>query len=302
MAEVSGVAASRTHDGVLWAVEDSGNAAALHALSPTGADLGTFAVAGATNRDWEAVATAPGVVFVGDIGDNRSTLRSVVVHRVAEPTAAPSGTDGTVPVTATYTLRPPGGPADAEALLHDPVSGDLVVLTKNWDGDGSRILRAPADRLGSSGTVDLVDEGTVRLALPTFRLPGDALVTAADASPDGATLLVRTYGRVLAYRRAGGESVADALRGEPCRAPSAPEEQGESIAFRSDGRGYVTVSEGASPALQAFELVTPPPAAPRRARQRTWWPLLAGGVVAVAVALLVVRRMGDSRRARHGQG
>jgi hypothetical protein len=299
---VSGVAASRTHDGVLWAVEDSGNAAALHAFALDGADLGTFTVGGTTNRDWEAVATAPGVVFVGDIGDNRGTLRSVVVHRVAEPPAAPAGSDGTVEVTATYTLRLPGGPADAEALLHDPVSGDLVVLTKNWDGDGSRILRAPADRLGSSGTVDLVDEGTVRLALPTFRLPGDALVTAADASPDGATLLVRTYGRVLAYRRAAGASVADSLRGDPCRAPSAPEEQGESIAFLPGGRGYVTVSEGASPGLHAFELVTPPPTSPRRESSRRWWPWAASGVALVAVALLVLRRMGDSRRARHRQG
>lgn len=299
---MSGVAASRTHDGVLWAVEDSGNAAALHAVSASGADLGTFTVAGAANRDWEAVATAPGVVFVGDIGDNLGTLRSVVVHRVAEPPAAPSGADGTVPVTATYTLRRPGRPSDAEALVHDPVSGDLIVLTKNWGGEGSRILRAPAALLGASGTIDLIDEGTVRLALPTFRLPGDALVTAADASPDGTTLLVRTYGRVLAYRRAKGASVAAALRGDPCRAPSAPEEQGESIAFRSDGRGYVTVSEGASPALHAFELVTPPPGSPRRGRERRWWPLVAGGVVAGAVALLVLRRMGDSTRARHGQG
>ena len=299
---MSGIAASRTHDGVLWAVEDSGNAAALHALSPSGGDLGAFTVAGTTNRDWEAGATAPGVVFVGDIGDNRGTLRSVVVHRVVEPPAAPAGSDGTLSVAATYTLRLPGGPADAEALLHDPTTGDLVVLTKNWDGDGSRILRAPADRLGSSGAVDLVDEGTVRLALPTFRFPGDALVTAADASPDGATLLVRTYGRVLAYRRAADESVADALRGDPCRAPSAPEGQGESIAFLSDGRGYVTVSEGASPALHAFELVTPSPVSPRRESSRRWWPWAAGGVALLAVALLVVRRMGDSRRARHGQG
>jgi len=296
------VAASRTHDGVLWALEDSGSAAALRAVSPTGADLGTFTVAGVTNRDWEAVATAPGVVYVGDIGDNRGTRGGAVVHRVTEPAVAPTGADGTVAVTATWTLRYPTGPADAEALLHDPVSGDLVVLTKNWDGDGSRILRAPAERLSGGGPVDLVDEGTVQLALPTFRLPGDALVTAADASPDGATLLVRTYGKVLAYRRAEGETVAQALRAKPCRAPSAPEEQGESIAFRSDGRGFVTVSEGASPAMHAFELVPPPPGPRADDRDRRWWPLVAGGIVSAAVALLLVRRMGDSRRARHGQG
>jgi hypothetical protein len=65
---------------------------------------------------------------------------------------------------------------------------------------------------------------------------------------------VRTYGTIWLWDRAEGQSVAEALAGEPCEGPSEVEPQGEAIAFTSDGRGYVTASEGASVPVHEFTL------------------------------------------------
>ena len=54
------------------------------------------------------------------------------------------------------------------------------------------------------------------------------------------------------WAREDGQTVAEALAGTPCEAPSAIETQGEAIAFTPDADGYYTVSEGANPTLYRF--------------------------------------------------
>jgi hypothetical protein len=78
------------------------------------------------------------------------------------------------------------------------------------------------------------------------------LPTGGDISPNGSLIAIRSYGAVWVWDRAEGESVADALARAPCEAPSVLELQGEAIAFDADGRGYTTLSEGASPPLHRF--------------------------------------------------
>ena len=77
-------------------------------------------------------------------------------------------------------------------------------------------------------------------------------VTAADVTPAGDFVALRTYGSVLIYPRPAGQSLVAALAQAPCAGATAGEAQGEAIGFTPDGRGYVTASEGASPALHQF--------------------------------------------------
>lgn len=84
--------------------------------------------------------------------------------------------------------------------------------------------------------------------------PAGQLVTGGDVSPDGSLVALRTYGQVLVWDRAPGQSVADALAGRACQAPAPAELQGEALAFTPDGRGYATLSEGVNPALNRFHL------------------------------------------------
>jgi hypothetical protein len=258
LVETSGVAASRAHDGVLWAHNDSGGQPALTALSDTGEDLGTYVVPGATATDWEDMAAGPGpdpgtsYLYAGDIGDNAAGRDAVQVHRVPEPAEAPAGTDGQFAEDVVIELTYPGGPMDAETLLVDPDTGDLLVVGKR--PTDAPVYLAEADAVAAGGRVAMRQVATL-----TSPPPGGAigLVTGGDVSPDGSVVLLRTYGTVLAYDRPEGTPLAGALAGTPCLAPSVDEQQGEALAFLADGSAYVTISEGAAAPVNTFA-VDPP--------------------------------------------
>lgn len=283
LTEISGLAASRAHPGVLWTHNDSGDGPELYAMAADGADLGAFVVEGAEAIDWEDLAVGPGpepdrsYLYAADIGDNNAARDPVTVYRVPEPTAVPSA-GGTLAGTETVRLRYPGGPADAEALLVDPVNGDLVVVTKTYVGT-ARILRAPAASIVDGATVTLTDEGTITLTPPAgsnAALPGMA-VTGGDISPDGSLIALRTYQTVLVFDRVEGGSVAEALLGSPCSGPQATEPQGEAIAFTADGSAYLTASEGSGVPLNAASIAAPPAPSTTATTPTTSTPVRTGG-------------------------
>jgi hypothetical protein len=80
------------------------------------------------------------------------------------------------------------------------------------------------------------------------------LLTGGDISADGRLVAIRTYAHVFVWQRGEDALLDSAFAAPPCEAPSAIEQQGESIAFDADGRGYTTVSEGSSPALHHFAI------------------------------------------------
>ena len=117
------------------------------------------------------------------------------------------------------------------------------VSTQTSSGGSARVYRAPAGlQAGSLTTMTQV----ATLALPSGSLN---LVTGADLSPDGKQLAVRTYAQVLLWNRDPAATIWSPFATTPCQGPLPSEAQGEAIAFRPDGRSYVTVSEGASPVL-----------------------------------------------------
>ena len=304
LTEISGVAASRRHDGVLWAHDDSGGPPELSAVGGDGADLGTYAVTGAEARDWEDLAAHDGQLYIGDIGDNRGTWPTVTVYRAPEPAAAPDGRGGTLAAEA-IVLTYPGGPVDAEALLVDPRTGDLVVLTKE---DGvSRALVAPAAALRPGSPVTMTEAGRFEVPEPAsdaFGLPGTH-VTGADVSPDGGTVLVRTYRSVLAFARPEGAPLAAAFAQAPCEVPQVEEVQGEAVAFVAGGDAYVTVSEGPHPALHRFDprpVAAPDVPAPSPEGDDPSWAagyaLVAAVLVLAAVVLWRLRRRNVRSRRR----
>lgn len=261
ISEASGLAASRRNPGAWWIHNDSGDSARLFAIDAAGALLATVALDGADARDWESIAVGPpevdgaATVYLGDTGDN-SVMRdpsggrgSIRVYRFTEPRLA-SGEAGSAGTAGeqlrasvdTLVFEFPEQAHDVEALLVDPVSGDLVVVTKDWQRTGvSQVFRASADAAaGSTTTLELV--GSVPLE------PG-TLVTAADTSPDGAVVALRSYGAVHLYERPAGEPLWAAFETVPCEGPSPGEIQGESLGFDLDGASYLTVSEGAGQVL-----------------------------------------------------
>jgi hypothetical protein len=265
--EVSGVAASHTQPPLLWVHDDSGGAPAVYAIRPDGSLVSTYTVDGATNTDWEDIAVGPGpqrgtsYLFIADIGQNGGLRDHVTVYRVAEPDA-PLAPTGTLTGTATISLRYPDHPVDAESIIVDPRTGDLFVIDKQYLSRVGRVFRAPKRALVDGGDVTLEDVGSFTVtpdpAAPSsvVRLP-PAIITGADISPDGSTILVRTYGYVLAFSRSKRGTVADAFRRPPCSAPQIDEPQGEAIGFAANGASYFTISEGVGAAVHRFT-VRPP--------------------------------------------
>lgn len=236
LTEASGLVASAQHDGVFWTHNDSGDTARLYAIDGSGASAGTLTLTGAIPEDWEDIARDGSTLFVGDIGDNDRTRDEVAIWRAEEPTTLDA--DGSAGASR-MTLRYPDGPHDAEALVHH--DGALWILTK--DADGAAVYRA-ADPTADDQELELM----AVLDLPEEAGAG-AEVTAADVSPDGAELFVRTEGAVLVYDLADG--LPDALDGTPCLAPAPDDADGESIA--ATGTGYAALSEGTNPTLWLSE-------------------------------------------------
>jgi hypothetical protein len=251
--EASGLAASEANAGVVWTHNDSGGAPEVFAIGvDDGADRGRFTLGGASAIDWEDMARGPGpdggpdVLYLADIGDNMSVRSSVAVYRAPEPTIDPAAPTGTIAGVDALTLTYPDGAHDAEALLADPVTGDLFVVTKAWDGAPAGAYRIPAD-VGAGAPAVMARDGDVAVA-------AGQLVTGGDVAADGSIVALRTYTDVLLWDRADGQSVAEALAGTPCSAPAPAEIQGEAVALDPDGRGYVTLGEGLRAPLHRFRL------------------------------------------------
>jgi hypothetical protein len=245
--ELSGLVLSRSQPGVLWALNDSGDRPRVLALATTGRLLADVAVTGAQNVDWEDIAAVRGAgapaLLIGDIGDNVAGRPSIVVYRVAEPRAGAGAATTTAPAQR-LELRYSDGPHDAEALMVDPSDGALVIVTKSFGGRSGVYV---AERPAPGAVTTLRRRARLRLGV------GEA-VTAGDVSADGRTIVVRTYDRVYAWTRRGGERVATVMRRKPCTArPSLLlEGQGESIALTRGGRAFYTIPEGLRPLMREY--------------------------------------------------
>jgi hypothetical protein len=244
--ELSGLALSATQPGVLWTHNDSGDRARVFALRTDGSLIASLDVPGAEATDWEDIATGPGGdLLLADIGDNGAQRPNVSVYRVREPRLAdrPSATAAATRLTLTY----PDGAHDAETLLADRRTGELVVVTKAFSGrSGVYAARVPPPDRDAQATLRRV--GTLALGL-------GGLATAGDVSADGRIVAVRTYTALFVWKRRAGTSLARTLvDGHPCtgRVSLGQEGQGEALTLARDGRSFFTVPEGAAAALRRY--------------------------------------------------
>ena len=184
----------------------------LYAINLAGKRLATVTLLGATNVDWEDLAaTATGTtgqpdLYVGDIGDNNSSRSTIAVYRLVEPVVDAGLSNASTEVSdfTKFIFAYPDGAHDAEALLIDPPTGDLYVVTKATDGK-SKVYRAAAPLQASEVPVLLAKVG--KLQFGQGALPGDMQVTAGEVSSDGRLVGLRTRTAAFAWRRPEGEEL-----------------------------------------------------------------------------------------------
>ncbi|MDB5011796.1 MAG: hypothetical protein JWQ06_2585 [Mucilaginibacter sp.] len=237
--EISGVAASRTTQGLLYIHNDSGNLNQIYLTDGSGADKGSITLTPVGNRDWEDIAVGPGPVagksyiYVGDIGDNNAKYSSVFIYRFPEPDL----TGKALPVLLNIAsvdiieLKYPDGPRNAETLMVDPVTKDIYIASKESNTSKIYVARYP-----QSITAVTVLSPVVQLYFNK--------ATGGDISPDGTEILMRSNELVWYWKLPAGMSISSGLLTKPQHSPYANNEpQGEGIGFAADGTGYYTDTE-----------------------------------------------------------
>jgi len=246
LAEVSGLAASRAHPGVLWLHNDGGNTPYLYAVSRRGRLLARMRVLGVPNTDWEDLAAfqlrGTSYLLLADTGDNGGLRRTLQLHVIAEPRSL---AQTSLQPAWSIVFRWPDGPRDCEAVAVDAAAGEVLLVSKKrvpaelfsvpLRPRGEGVVRARA--LGRLAGLSGPGSGAGALA----QAPLEAQVTAADIAPDGRQLAVLTYGQLLVYPRRGRESWAQAVGRAPQRRGFSWLPQAEALGWSADGDGvYVT--------------------------------------------------------------
>ena len=243
--ESSGVVASRKYPGLLWTMNDSGGDPVLFLTDTTGASLGVFTVSAATNVDWETLGRGPcgaaECLFIGDTGDNSERRRSVTLYRVPEPAPRTPPADAVADGTREIRVEYPDRPHDVEALYVEP-DGDVVLVSK---GRSSGILtfRVPARAWTTGGAVraERFDSLPIAVSLSQGRAVTDAAI-----SPDGRTVVVRTYRELWFFTRAqDGHLTLDPAR--PVCDVTGLQRQGEAVDWWGADTLVLTSERGSAP-------------------------------------------------------
>jgi hypothetical protein len=279
LTEASGIAGSGRNLGVLWTHNDGGQPR-FFALSTNGLLAATFRI-DLELGDVEDIAVGPGpaegqtYLYLGDIGGNAggaSTRQSVQIIRIPEPVVDLGWTNGPRALSfegaESFTLVYPDGGHDAEALLVDPVSKDILVATK--ENGGSRLYRVNLSAATNNAILPLELAQTVLLSD----------VSAGDISADGTQIVLRSEEVALIWTRCDNEAISAALArpGQLIPIIGPPTEpNGEAIGLLRDATGYVTISEGQGPVLYFFQSLCP--AAPKFTLELTNQAGLAGSSI-----------------------
>ena len=251
--EASGIVASRQNPGVLWTHNDSGYPGSVFALSTNGTPLGRYYIPTVFYGNFEDIAVGPGsspehqYIYLADIGDNFTNRTSIRVFRFPEPAVYPyfSNAPPVLPVVAVQEIEMtyPDRPYDAEALMIDPLTGDLFIATK--ESTNSRIYMTTRAKLDVGGPIELT-------FVREMSFSGFRSVSAGDISFDGRLICMRRNGRAWTWARSASQTVSNALAASGTEQKNATDLNGEAIGFQATGLGYFTLSEGYQQPLNYF--------------------------------------------------
>ncbi len=259
LTEISGVAVSRQNPDILW-MHNDGKSRQVFAFNPSG-KLAALVNFPGEIEDFEDIALGPGpkagvdYLYIGDIGDNYAERHEVRVVRFAEPKISEArGGQIVVEAVEVFRLVYPDGAHNAEALIVDPVSGDLFIVTK--EKQSAYLFTCPAGRLKDNALIHLESLA----ALDVFHITG------GDIARDGSRIILRGDDRGWLWNRVPGQSIGVALKTRPREIPVLGSRQGpkgEAVSFTPDGKSYFTVSEGKRPMICEFQLPAPDAVPPR---------------------------------------
>ncbi len=245
--EASGLAPSRKRPGAYFTMEDSDNPPVLTVFDLEQGLIEQHPVAGAEVRDWEDLAAGPcpgstdPCLFIGEIGDNEHVFPWVAVLAVPEPDPGQPAA-----VSATWRATYPQGARNAEALLVQPLTGRVYLVTKDSDG-ASAVYRFPAQPGDEIGVLEHVADIHF-----SGERKGWRKATGGDWNAAGTRLAIRTYDHAWLWETIPDEPEIHWTT-RPLIMGLGDDEQGEGITFTATGQ-LLANSEGSPMTLQILAL------------------------------------------------
>lgn len=233
--EASGLAASIVNPGLLWTHNDSGNPAEVFLIDKDLKIKVTLKLKGVENRDWEDICVGPGpeegksYLYVGDIGDNFAQYQLKYIYRFPEPKVHGEN-EITIENFDTLIIQLPSEPKDTEALMINPLSKDLYLISKREEPVHVYEIGYPYN---VNETITARDIGTI----------ATTKIVAGDFSSDGKEILLKNYENVFYWNNAAGKSIEEVFKTKPEIVEYTEEPQGEAITWSRDGSGFYTLSE-----------------------------------------------------------
>ena len=224
--EVSGMTPGIRHKGILWVHNGVSGGPVIYGIEATTCKIrAKVTLEKVPGRDIEAIASgrdANGepVLWIGDLGDAKEAYPYVRLYQLPEPAEL---TAETLPVR-TWRFAYPDGPHNAEALIADPRSPRLWVVTKQLSA--GVIYQFP----------DLPDVALGEVVETPLKLTavGDSgeLITDGAESPDGSRFVLRDLVKATIY--------AGLPPGKPITTIDMPTQpQGRAISWASGGRALL---------------------------------------------------------------
>lgn len=240
MSEASGIAWSMKNAGMIWAHNDRGHANALFLIdSTTGEIMVRYIIGGTRNLDWEDMELSYGpseddyYIYIADTGDNEERRPEYSIYRFSEPVYEESHHGRSIILDDLNVDRIrfnyPDGSHDTEAMMIDPLTRDIYLVTKRDVVSMLYVLPYPQP----------VDElyTIFKAGYFSFRQ-----ASAATSSLSGKRVLIKNRQKIFYWTRKEGESMIEMLARTPVKAPYAGEPQGEAICF-DPNYNYFTLSE-----------------------------------------------------------
>lgn len=225
--ELSGLASSIAHPGLLWAHNDSGDQARIFLIDPSTGEIRLeTALQGIKNVDFEDITiqtiNEQTYIVVGDIGDNSGHRPLVSLHRVKEPTSL-SKKRIVLPKShiETMHIKYAEGARDAETLMSD-VDGDLIIVTKREESNYLYSFTFEPEK-----TKTLISKGRIKINN----------ITAGDINRDG-EIVLRNYAQIFYWPASRTPAIKRLATEKPLGIPTAPEPQGEAIAWSNEHELY----------------------------------------------------------------
>ena len=237
--EASGIVPSFLYNNMFWVTNDSGDQTRLFLINDNAEHKLTVVLEGINAYDTEDLSMGPGpisganYIYIADVGDNSTNRTSVKIYRIKEPLTTLGDAPSEIVIDKSdvdiIEYQYPEGPRDCEAVMVDPSTGDIFIITKSDNPVNLYVLPYPQ-------ATSSINSATFLRTLPFF------IITAGDISYNGREVLIKNYVAVYHWVKGIDEPYENIFNRTPNQVSYTIERQGESICFDLNLNFY-TVSE-----------------------------------------------------------